>query len=773
MDLFEDRTGNLWLGTFSGGVNMFDGRRIVRYTDKEGLTNNQVRTISEDTKGNILIGTFGAGLFILDDKSVRHYSEKDGLSDFAVTNICKDSRGNYWFGTEEGGVNVYDGRTFQHLMIKDGLSSNRVWPVIEDHRGDIWFGTWNGGAYRFDGKKVTNYTKNSGLSSTTVLTIYEDSKKDLLFGTFGGGITIYDGSSFRHITEKEGLSNIHVISILEDSKGHYWFGTVGGGVTQYNGRQFRHFTEREGLGGNTIRFIHEDHFGNIWFGTDGAGISIYDGTRFTYLTEREGLSDNYVTSIVRDQDQYLWVGTSKGLTRISIRPDSSSSCGYTFTPQVFSGQDGLKGIDFYLQSSYIDDNGRSWWGTDKGLVTIDHSKLRLSTGTPSLAIKNIDINGHFVDYHNLDSTKYSDLTYSRAHVFENYPLDLVLPHNSNHLTFHFAAVDWAAPHKVSYSYRMLGLGDSWSKPTSEAKADYRNIPFGEYTFQVCAIGESGSWSDPINYTFTIRPPWWHTWWAYSGYVLLTLLLLGAFGKWREQKLRAEKRLLEQTVDERTAELSREKRKSDDLLLNILPEDVAEELKTKGHAEARYFDEITVLFTDFKDFTSVAESMSPAELVREMHTCFEAFDAIVEKYGIEKIKTIGDAYMAAGGLSASGEDPARNTVLAALEMQDYIRTRVRQQSALGRPAFEMRVGIHTGPVVAGIVGVKKFQYDIWGDTVNTAARMESTGDIGRVNISQSTFVRVKDWFKCTHRGKIKAKNKGELDMYYVEGGHGMP
>ncbi len=210
-----------------------------------------------------------------------------------------------------------------------------------------------------------------------------------------------------------------------------------------------------------------------------------------------------------------------------------------------------------------------------------------------------------------------------------------------------------------------------------------------------------------------------------------------------------------------------KKRSDELLLNILPEEVAEELKAKGSAEAKQFDEVTVMFTDFKGFTKISERLSPSELVTEIDTCFKEFDQIISKYNIEKIKTIGDSYMCAGGLPVENRTNACDVVNAAVEIQKYMKEHLEQRLKEGKEIFEIRTGIHTGPVVAGIVGVKKFAYDIWGNTVNIASRMESSGEAGKVNISGATYNLVKDKFNCTHRGKIDAKNIGEIDMYFVE------
>jgi adenylate cyclase len=214
-------------------------------------------------------------------------------------------------------------------------------------------------------------------------------------------------------------------------------------------------------------------------------------------------------------------------------------------------------------------------------------------------------------------------------------------------------------------------------------------------------------------------------------------------------------------------IEKEKQRSEELLLNILPAEVAEELKEKGYADAKHFDEVTVLFTDFKGFTAISEKLSPHELVKEIDECFKEFDRITEKFGIEKIKTIGDSYMCAGGLPVETKSNPEDTVMAALEMRNFMLAKRKQYEADGKAFFEIRIGVHTGPVVAGIVGIKKFAYDIWGDTVNIASRMESSGEPGKVNISGSTYELVKDKFKCSSRGKIEAKNKGMVEMYFVE------
>ena len=272
--------------------------------------------------------------------------------------------------------------------------------------------------------------------------------------------------------------------------------------------------------------------------------------------------------------------------------------------------------------------------------------------------------------------------------------------------------------------------------------------------------------------------------------LLSLSLADRYNLFRKEKEIAQRKLiemqreanrvLEQKVADRTKELNKanlklndtlehveiERAKSDSLLLNVLPMEIMKELKETGKVLPRNYPLATVLFTDIKNFTTFAEKLEPEEVIKSLNDCFLAFDDICRKYGLEKIKTLGDGYMAVGGLPVANTTNPRDAVMAGLEMQQWIGKRNADGDANPDGRWEIRIGINTGPVVAGIIGKHKFVYDIWGDTVNMASRMESAGKVGGVNISSNTYVHVKNYFVCNYQGKVQAKNKGEVDLYQV-------
>ncbi|MCB0845329.1 MAG: hypothetical protein KDE26_18895 [Bacteroidetes bacterium] len=239
----------------------------------------------------------------------------------------------------------------------------------------------------------------------------------------------------------------------------------------------------------------------------------------------------------------------------------------------------------------------------------------------------------------------------------------------------------------------------------------------------------------------------------AGLILFLMIIIGL-----TSRIRAKKKANEA--------IQLEKQKSDDLLLNILPENVADELKESGKVMPSFHEEVSILFTDFKGFTSIATKLEPGHLIQKLETAFEAFDDIIDKYGLEKIKTIGDAYMAVANLTRNDPHHAINAVAAAMEMQEFMDQWIGRQKRKGEEIWELRIGIHSGPVVAGVIGQKKFAYDIWGDAVNVASRVESSGEAGKVNISADTYELVKSYCSFEDKRTVRVKNKGMVDMYFV-------
>ena len=260
---------------------------------------------------------------------------------------------------------------------------------------------------------------------------------------------------------------------------------------------------------------------------------------------------------------------------------------------------------------------------------------------------------------------------------------------------------------------------------------------------------------------------WFEWTLLTAASMTSALWIGRLSGYSKfQNESAAKQLRETRRDRRL--IAEERAKSDRLLLNILPGSVADELKATGKTEPVFYNAATVLFTDFEGFTLIAENLAPHDLVRELDQCFSYFDATIARYGLEKLKTIGDSYMCAGGVPVANQTHAFDCVLAALEIQAFMNRMKSIKAGQGLPYWELRLGIHTGPLVAGVIGEKKFAYDVWGDTVNIASRCESSGAAGRINISGAVYERVRDLFVCEYRGRVPAKHKGEIDMYFVNG-----
>lgn len=592
--LYQDKKNNIWLGTGDGVIKL-NGNTLIKYSEEHGLANRFVYSIREDKNGKILFGTYGGGLSIFDGKSFENINESCGLSNNYIKALCYDEEGIIWAATDGGGLNRYNVNSFRHFTTENGLPDNyvnsinqdkegKIWigtyggiavfnensftkislnsglkdlfvrEIMQDSKGNYWFGTDLAGAIKYDGKTFSHYSTKQGMTLNTVYSIIEDKKGNIWFGTYGGGVTKYDGENFIHFTIEDGLLSNNIYNLFEDSKGNIWIGTWGGGVTKYDGKNFTNFTEKEGLYNNHINTVFEDKYNNIWFGTN-VGATLFNGKQFIYYTSNEGMNNNVVYSFAQYENGDIWIGTENGLSCIGIQKGRTD---HYYIKTNLIKNDGLKGVDFILNSNYIDKSGRAWWGTGKALEMLDLKNYSPSKKVPEIAFHHLLVNEMYIDYRNISDSLRKEIQFSEPALGENYPLNLELPYYLNHLTFHFTAIDWSAPHKLKYQYKLEGLDHNWNPLTEHNYADYRNIPYGKYIFKVRAIGESQKWSKTFEYSFTIHPPWWHTTWFRVLVVSSFVLMLISIYRWRTASLRERQKRLEKTVKERTAEVVHQK-----------------------------------------------------------------------------------------------------------------------------------------------------------------------------------------------------------------------
>lgn len=415
-----DRSGNLWFGTWGGGISKFDGVSFTNFTTAHGLSNNLVHCLAEDAAGNIWIGTDGGGISIYDGYSFSHKTRSDGLANDIVYGITLDRYGNLWIAAGEGGASKFDGERFVNYNQENGLPGNSVIKIAEDSHGFIWFGTGSNGLSRFDGKAFMNFTTEDGLAGNAINCIAKDKAGNLWFGTKGGGVSKYqqsadltekgtftnfkisdglghddvwdieedllgnlwfatggagvskfDGKKFTNYTTAQGLPINIVYSISIDGSGNPWFGTAGGGLALYKGAAFTNFTSDLGLAKNSVFAIIEDNNGHLWFGTDGGGVSKYDGKSFTNYTTEQGLPDPMVISAIKDKKGQLWFGTGGGGLAL-YKEESGVGKNASFT--TFNTKNGLQNEIIY---AIIEDRlGNIWLGTDgAGLIKFDWNAI--------------------------------------------------------------------------------------------------------------------------------------------------------------------------------------------------------------------------------------------------------------------------------------------------------------------------------------------------------------------------------------------------------------
>lgn len=824
--IMEDKIGHIWFATDSG-ASEYDGQTFTTYSKDNGLTDNSVRYILEDKQGNIWFLTFGEGIVKYSGKFITNYIMKN----FVRSNV-EDKKGNLWFSTEGSGIFEYDGKSFINYTMNQGLADNGIECSFKDREGNLWFGSQEGGVSKYDGKSFTSYTIEQGLPDNWIWNIQQDKKGHFWFSTDKHGVSEFDGNTFTNYTTEQGLTSNHVRSCLIDKKENIWFTTDGGGISKYDGKVFTNYTVADGLIDNFVWSIFEDGSGNLWISSLKNGFSRFDGSTFTNYNVEHGLPDNSIVNFALTKDNKLAIGTETGLAILEgfVRATPSDEQKempiswqnhlkndelkkYKPVFEIYNIKRGysIKDVNAGQNAIYLDSRGILWIGTGSvttSLVRMDYSALNKTNKPPNLWIQSIKINNENVVWSDLSNKnqeniqksehngvvippniteevitfghplsesrreemreKFENIQFGDLMKFTYIPEYLNLTHANNNITIDFGAIEPALPGDVLYQYKLEGYDHNWSPPSNNTQATFGHIFEGNYKLKIKAQSPFGVWSEPISYGFTVLAPWYRTWWALLLYAISGLMILYLILLWRTATLRQRQKELTQTVTERTDELVNEKKKSDELLLNILPLQVAKELKEKGSAKTQSFESVTILVIKFENFTRVAEILLADDLVQEIDYCYRIFEMVISKYNIEKIKTTGDSFIAVGGLPVPNKTHAREIVSAALDIVKALEEHKAKREEKGKPVFEIRIGIHTGPIIAGVVGSKKFAYDIWGDTVNQAQRMSSMGKDERVIVSESTYQLVKHDFNFIHVGKIGIKNQGEMDVYFVSG-----
>ncbi|MFZ5431582.1 MAG: two-component regulator propeller domain-containing protein [Bacteroidota bacterium] len=359
-----DASGNVWFGTWGGGISWFDGISFTNFNTAHGLANNLVHCLALDPDGNIWIGTDGGGVSIYDGYAFKNLTTADGLASNIVYGITPDSKGNMWMATK-GGASRYDGTTFFNYNRENGLPGNSIIKIAEDKKGQIWLATGNNGVCMYNGTTFSHFTTDDGLADNEVNCITVDSAGNIWFGTHAGGVSMYQENPgqerqgiFTNYTMADGLGHTEIWKIVEDRQGHLWFATGGGGISRYDGKKFTNFTVLQGLPENVVYTITEDQSGNIWAGTAGGGVTLFHGSAFRIYTMQQGLGANGVYGITEDQEGNLWFGTNGG--------GVSKYDGKVITS--FTPDQGL--ADPLVISAFRDRKGRLWFGTGGGGVTM-------------------------------------------------------------------------------------------------------------------------------------------------------------------------------------------------------------------------------------------------------------------------------------------------------------------------------------------------------------------------------------------------------------------
>ncbi len=744
--------GMFAFGTESCGLVVLDslGRMITHINQSNGLLDNDVRSIYVDDNQNLWLA-LNNGISVLNFPSVFTVFDKDYGIQGALFDVIRygekiyvaSSQGVYW-GLSD--FNRNDCEVVKFIKVS-GINQQCKSFLKTDEK---LFVTNENGIYELDG----NTAKKVSCLVSQKLVMSDNSENTIFAATKKGVVFLKEKGDTLELSGRLKGFNKSARSLAETEDGNLWVGTDYEGLFYVNFKAERgrdtsitQYKESNGLPKNH-RWV--DVFKTrkgIFFSTR-LGLFVYDSSKNQFIKRYlvDSLDSRWYYPLVEDNRGNLWFSSGEsnnytyltGLEYYIPRRDS-----FVTVTQMFNQ---IK--DYTVESIYVEDNTVVWFGSIDGLIRFD--------------IRNIN------PKKNLYKTVIRGLTFGYDSIVNPFSLNTLdkikLPYKLNGIQIQAGTDSYQPQDDVMFQFWLEGLEDYWSNWQASGTKQYFGLKEGKYTLHIRSKNIYDVVTEPISLTFKIEPPYYRSVWAFLSYFLLVALLVYLIFRYRAFVYQKERYKLERIIGEKTEEIVKQKERAEDLVKSILPEDTAKELQAKGRKSRKKYEMVTVLFSDIQGFTEISEDLSPDILLDELDQYVMRFDNVVEKYGIEKIKTIGDAYMCAGGIPNKNRTNPVDVVLAGLQMIHYAKE-VQKHSG---NKWGIRFGVHTGPVIAGIVGSKKLTYDIWGDTVNTASRMESYGKVGHLNISHSTYELVSAFFDCDFRGTIPVKYKGNMKMYFVKG-----
>jgi ligand-binding sensor domain-containing protein len=486
---------HLWLSSRFGFFE-FDGNDFFSYTEKNGLKVPDVRDIIEDREGNIWLATYGGGISKFTGKIFSSLTKSDGLSSDAVMSVTEDELGQLWFSTYDHGICVNNGDTISQFGLSEITDNNRIWTSMCDHTGALWFGS-SDGLLRYNDGRFQMFTTDDSLSNAMVLSLFEDSRKRIWIGT-QKGISLFENGVFSAV-KMPGSPQKKIRCIREDKGGIIWFATIDG-VYSFDGTSFLQYTVKEGLPENSTNCIEIDMFNRVWVGTQN-GLAVLSGKKFV-AAQVDVSSGSNVINFLKYYKKRIWAGTNNGLYSLIV-DDNFNETQMNF--RHYGLDDGLRSLETNLNAVFIDTRDRLWFGTTEGVTNLNTSELdeTRSLQPPLLNLEKLQINLQDQDW----KSKYTNLN-----IVNGLAIEPEFRHKENHLTFYFSGISTTYPGQVEYQYMLEGLDEDWKTPTKASFATYSNLPHQSFNFKIRARTAGGEWSPVTEYPFSIRPPFWLSWW---------------------------------------------------------------------------------------------------------------------------------------------------------------------------------------------------------------------------------------------------------------------